>query len=80
MHRPRGVLLVAELRGHERQAAEELGQWKTRVEERKPRDVSSAARALEMERQTLESDVIDVRGPSTCDRPTAAVPSLFHKL
>jgi hypothetical protein len=27
--------LVAELRGHERQAAEELGRWKYRVEERK---------------------------------------------
>jgi hypothetical protein len=27
------VSLVAELRGHERQAAEELGQWKTHVEE-----------------------------------------------
>jgi hypothetical protein len=27
---------VAELRGHERQAAEELGQWKTHHEERKP--------------------------------------------
>jgi hypothetical protein len=26
------VSLVAELRGHERQAAEELEQWKTRVE------------------------------------------------
>jgi hypothetical protein len=32
---PGVVSLVAELRGHERQAAEELGQWKTRVEERK---------------------------------------------
>jgi hypothetical protein len=30
------VLLVAELRGHERQAVEDLGQGKTRVEERKP--------------------------------------------
>jgi hypothetical protein len=39
---------VAELRGHQRQAAEE----------RKPLDASLLARALEMERQTLESDVI----------------------
>jgi len=30
------VSLVAELRGHERRAAEDLGQWKTGVEERKP--------------------------------------------
>jgi hypothetical protein len=29
------VSLVAELCGHERQAAEELGPWKTRVEEHK---------------------------------------------
>jgi hypothetical protein len=35
-HRPGVVFLVAELSGHERQAAEELGQWKTRVEERMP--------------------------------------------
>ena len=32
---PGVVSLVAELRGHERQAAGELGQWKTVVEERK---------------------------------------------
>ena len=35
---PGVVSLVAELRGHERQAAEELGQWKI-VEEPKPADV-----------------------------------------
>jgi len=29
--------------GHERQATEELGQWKTRVEEHKPLDASQAA-------------------------------------
>jgi hypothetical protein len=41
-----GVLsLVAGLRGHERQAAEELGQWKSGVEERKPLDASPATRA-----------------------------------
>jgi hypothetical protein len=33
---PRVVSLVGDLRGHERQAAEELGQWKTHHEERKP--------------------------------------------
>jgi hypothetical protein len=44
-----GVLsLVAELRGHERQAAEELEQRKTRVEERKPLDASPAAITLAM--------------------------------
>jgi hypothetical protein len=39
---PGVVLLVAELRGHERLAAEELGQWKTGIEERKPLDASPA--------------------------------------
>jgi hypothetical protein len=42
------VSLVAELRGHERQAAEELGQWKTGVEEPKPLDASPAAITLAM--------------------------------
>jgi hypothetical protein len=37
------VSLVVELRGHERQAAEELEQWKTGVEEPKPLDPSQAA-------------------------------------
>ena len=36
-------LMVAELRAQERQAAEELGQWKTRAEERKVIDASQAA-------------------------------------
>jgi len=35
--------LLSELRRHERQAAEELGQWKTRVEERRLLDASPAA-------------------------------------
>jgi hypothetical protein len=35
-------LMVAELRAKERQAEEELGQWKTHVEERKPLDASPA--------------------------------------
>jgi hypothetical protein len=43
---PGVVSLFAELRGHERQAAEELGQWKTGVEEPKPLDASPAAIAL----------------------------------
>src|ERR1019366_3548923 len=37
---PGVVSLVAELRGHERQAAEELEQWKTGVEGPKPLDAS----------------------------------------
>jgi hypothetical protein len=45
---PGVVSLVAELCGHERQAAEELEQRKTRVEERKPLDASPAAITLGM--------------------------------
>jgi hypothetical protein len=40
------VSLVAELRGHERQAPEELERWKTRVEERRVVDASPAAITL----------------------------------
>jgi hypothetical protein len=40
---PGVVLLVADLRAQERQAAEELGQWKTHHEERKVIDASQAA-------------------------------------
>jgi hypothetical protein len=42
------VSLVAELRGHERQAAAELGQWKAHHEERKSLDASPAAISLAM--------------------------------
>ena len=35
--------LFAELRAHERQAAEELGQWRTGVKESEPRAASSTA-------------------------------------
>jgi hypothetical protein len=42
-HRPRRGLAVAELRVHVRQAAEELGQWKTASEERKILAASPAA-------------------------------------
>ena len=38
---PGVVSLLADLRGHERRAAEELGQRKTRVEERKGRALAS---------------------------------------
>jgi hypothetical protein len=48
------VSLVAELRGHERQAAEELRQWKAHVEERKPLDVSPAAVTRAMAMTTAE--------------------------
>jgi len=40
---PGVVSLVPELRGHERQPAEELEQWKTRVEERKVIDALTPA-------------------------------------
>ena len=40
------VSLVTELGGHERRAAAELGQWKSRVEERKVIDASPAAMTL----------------------------------
>jgi hypothetical protein len=43
---PGAVSLAAELRGHELQAAEELGQWKTRGEERRVIDASPAAITL----------------------------------
>ena len=43
---PGMVSLVAELRGHERQAPEELERWKTRVEERRVVDASPAAITL----------------------------------
>jgi hypothetical protein len=42
---PGVVSLIAELRGHERQAVERLGRWKTVVEERRTVDTSPAARA-----------------------------------
>jgi hypothetical protein len=42
-----GVVSLVAVRGHERQAAEEL--------ERKALDASPAARALELEKQALES-------------------------
>jgi hypothetical protein len=61
---PGVVSLLAELRGHERQAAEELEQWKTHVEEHKVIDASPAeitlamvcsrVHLLEMKRKALE--------------------------
>jgi hypothetical protein len=44
----RVISLFAELRAHERQAAEELGQWKTGVKEPQPHDASSTAIPLAM--------------------------------
>ena len=43
---PGVVSLVAELRGHESRAAEELEEWKTRVEEHKRLDAAPAAITL----------------------------------
>jgi hypothetical protein len=53
---PGVVSLVAEPRGHERQAAEELGQWKTGVEEPKTLHASPAVitRAMLMTSADLE--------------------------
>jgi hypothetical protein len=70
---PGVVSLVAELRGHERQAAEELEQWKTHHEERRVIDASPAAitlallvtpaeeveRALEMEKSRGADEPVD---------------------
>jgi hypothetical protein len=72
---PGVVWLVAELRGHERQAAEELGQRKTRVEERKILDASPAARALELEKRGAGvRGVIDAQVPVPAAGQSAAVP------
>ena len=48
--------MLAELRAHERQAAEELGQWKAVIEERKMSDATPAAISLAMicSREQLE--------------------------
>jgi hypothetical protein len=54
-------LLVAELRGHERRAAEELSQWKTCVEERKPLDASPAAITLALLLTDEELDSLEKR-------------------
>ena len=53
---PGVVLLVAELRGHERQAAEELEQWKTHHEERRVIDASPAAILLALALSPAELD------------------------
>jgi hypothetical protein len=54
---PGVVSLVAELRSHERRAAEELEPWKTHHEERKALDTSEAAirRALLVTDEELDS-------------------------
>jgi|GEM_PF-1523582 len=56
---PGAVSLVAELRDHERQAAEELGQWKTVVEEPKPST-----------RRRRQSDVASPQPPARHGEPT----------
>jgi hypothetical protein len=45
---PGVVAVVVELRGHERQPAEELEQWKTHHEERMRADAAPAAGTLAM--------------------------------
>ena len=51
---PGVVSLVAELRGHERHAAEELEQWNTHVDEHKTIDASQAAVTRAMAMTTAE--------------------------
>jgi hypothetical protein len=55
------VSLVAELRGHERQATEELGQWQTGVEERKVVDASPVAITLALLLTDEELDSLEKR-------------------
>jgi hypothetical protein len=55
------VSLVAGLRGHERQAVEELGQWKMVVEERKHLDASPTTITLAMLMTTAELEDLEKR-------------------
>jgi hypothetical protein len=76
------VSLFAELRGHERQAAEELERWKTRVGESKPLDASPAAITLTELLTDEELDSLEKRagdgetarrgqpGGSACRKPS----------
>jgi hypothetical protein len=57
---PGAVSQVAELRG-KRQTAEELGQWKTHHEERKPLDASPAAITLALLLTDEELDSLEKR-------------------
>jgi hypothetical protein len=56
------VSRVAELRGHERQAAEELGQWKRRHAVRKVIDASPAAITLALLLTGEELDSLEKAG------------------
>jgi len=58
---PGVVSLVAELRGHERQAAEELEQWKTGAEEHKSPNASRAAITLALLLTDEELDSLEKR-------------------
>jgi hypothetical protein len=55
---PGVVSLVAEPRGHERQAAEELGQWNTHREERRVIEASPTA--------VIQSRATRLSPPSVC--------------
>ena len=65
---PGVVLMVAELRGHNRRVAEDLGQRKTRVEERKPLDASPAAVTLALLLTDQELNSLEERGWSWRNR------------
>src|ERR1035437_756577 len=73
-------LMVAELRAQERQAAEELGQWKTRAEERRVIDASQAAitlamlMAAELEEVEKRAGVGEIAGRRRPDGPDVASP------
>src|ERR1035437_10148570 len=58
---PGVVSLVAELRGHGQQAAEESGQWKTHIEERHVIDASPAAITLVLLLTDEELDSVEKR-------------------
>src|ERR1035437_1696472 len=72
----RGVVsLVAELPGHERQAARELDQWNTSHEEPEPLDGSPAARGLELERAAEEGHgMLRRSGAGARDQPDGGGP------
>ena len=66
--------LLAELRAHERQAAEELCQWKAVIEERKMRDATPAAITLAIIQPNTALELFSREYQlilRVCQRPTA---------